>query len=59
MTIVAVHKGAQYDTSVFDTLTWESEEARLERGSVVWNHSCARCHGYDAEGNGEMAQATS
>jgi len=47
---------AQYDASVFDTLTWQSQEARLERGRVVWNHSCARCHGYDGGGNGELAQ---
>ena len=47
---------AQYDASAFDTLSWQNQEARLERGRVVWNHSCARCHGYDGEGNGELAQ---
>lgn len=36
---------AAYDASVFDTLTWESPEERLERGSQVYNFSCARCHG--------------
>lgn len=52
---VVVAEG-QYDVSVFDTLTWETQQARLDRGSVVWNHSCARCHGYDGGGNGELAR---
>ena len=34
-----------YDAAVFDTLTWEDEDARLTRGQQVYNFSCARCHG--------------
>ena len=50
---------AQYDASVFDTVTWESPEARLERGAVVWRSSCEKCHGGQGAGDGEMAVADS
>ncbi len=45
-----------YDPSAYDTLTWESPEARLERGGVVWRASCSRCHGSEGEGGGPMAE---
>ena len=44
-----------YDPSVFDTLTWESPQARLERGAVVYRSSCGKCHGPNGGGNGEAA----
>jgi mono/diheme cytochrome c family protein len=44
-----------YDASVFDTLTWESDNARWERGGVVWSFTCQRCHGADGKGQGEDA----
>jgi mono/diheme cytochrome c family protein len=47
---------ARYDPAVFDTITWESQEARFERGSVVWSFSCAKCHGAGGRGGGEMAR---
>ncbi len=47
---------SQYDASVFDTLTWETPAARLERGGVVWRASCQKCHGRNGDGSGEMAQ---
>jgi mono/diheme cytochrome c family protein len=46
---------ALYDASAFDTITWESEGARLERGGMVWRASCEKCHGPQAGGNGEAA----
>jgi mono/diheme cytochrome c family protein len=46
---------AAYDAAVFDTLTWESQDARVERGALVWNVSCTKCHGDNGGGNGEMA----
>lgn len=45
-----------YNSAVYDTLTWESPEARLERGAVVWRSSCQKCHGPNGQGGGEVAQ---
>ena len=44
-----------YDPAVFDTLTWESDNARWERGGIVWSFTCQRCHGADGKGQGEDA----
>ncbi len=46
---------ALYDASVFDTITWDSENSRWERGGVVWTFTCQRCHGSDGKGKGEDA----
>lgn len=43
---------AQYDASAFDTVTWESHDDAIVRGSVVFSYSCAKCHGQHAEGDG-------
>ena len=42
----------QFDPMAFDTVTWESRDEAIVRGSVVFSYSCARCHGRYAEGNG-------
>ena len=44
-----------YDVAVFDTLTWADDNARWERGGVVWSFTCSRCHGSDGAGQGEDA----
>ena len=44
-----------YQPTVFDTMTWESDNARWERGGVVWAFTCQRCHGADGTGKGEDA----
>lgn len=44
-----------YDATVFDTVTWESDEARLERGALVYRSSCQKCHGANGGGNGDVA----
>ncbi len=36
---------AQYDPSLFDTVTWESPEKAAERGGLVYRVSCQKCHG--------------
>jgi len=46
-----------FDAAVFDTITWESDEVRIGRGSVVYNSSCIKCHGVSGGGNGDMAMA--
>lgn len=46
---------AMYEATVFDTLTWEDDNARWERGGVVWSFTCQRCHGSDGRGKGEDA----
>jgi len=44
-----------FDAGVFDTLTWESDNVRWERGGVVWAFTCQRCHGSDGAGKGPDA----
>lgn len=40
-----------FDASAFEDIPWGSEEVRTERGRIVYDISCARCHG--AEGRGD------
>lgn len=49
--------GAQFDATAFDTIQWKDRSAALERGGVVWRFSCAKCHGMDGRGGGEVAIA--
>lgn len=46
---------ASFDPAAYDTIRWSSDFARAERGSVVWESSCAKCHGADGAGGGELA----
>jgi mono/diheme cytochrome c family protein len=34
-----------FQAAVFDTITWESDQAALDRGQVVYSYSCSICHG--------------
>lgn len=36
---------AAYDPTMFDTISWESQEEAVERGQVVYRFSCLKCHG--------------
>lgn len=45
---------AQFDPAGFDTVTWETPDDAVVRGSVVYSYSCSRCHGRFAEGDGEF-----
>jgi mono/diheme cytochrome c family protein len=47
---------AAYDATVFDTVSWESSEARIQRGGIVWRTSCEKCHGSEGRGDGEYAR---
>jgi mono/diheme cytochrome c family protein len=41
-----------FDASVFDTLTWEDDQKKIDRGVQVYNFSCAKCHGAAGAGDG-------
>lgn len=41
-----------FDASVFDTIAWESDQARSERGGLVYRISCSKCHGDHGAGDG-------
>jgi mono/diheme cytochrome c family protein len=45
---------AMFDPAGFDTVTWETNDDALVRGSVVFSYSCARCHGRFGEGDGNF-----
>lgn len=47
---------ATFEPSAFDTISWNTPEERLERGAVVWNFSCSKCHGDRGLGDGELAR---
>lgn len=46
-----------FDASVFDTIAWESDQVRSERGGLVYRISCAKCHGDHGEGDGGFIMA--
>jgi mono/diheme cytochrome c family protein len=43
-----------FDASVFDTIAWESDQARSERGGLVFTISCSKCHGPHGGGDGNF-----
>ncbi len=47
---------SMFEAAVFDTITWESPQTRLERGGVVWRASCEKCHGGRGRGDGEAVE---
>ncbi len=40
-----------FDSTVFDTITWTSDTAAIDRGSVVYRISCSLCHGSSGRGD--------
>ena len=46
-----------FDASVFDTISWESDQARSERGGLVFRISCTKCHGDHGAGDGGFVSA--
>jgi mono/diheme cytochrome c family protein len=40
-----------YDAAMFDTISWDSAGAAVERGRVVFSFSCQKCHGHTGRGD--------
>lgn len=36
---------ARFDSTVFDTIQWQTQDAATERGGLVYRVSCMTCHG--------------
>lgn len=45
---------ARFDPAAFDTVTWESDQAALDRGGLVFRVSCTKCHGDAGDGDGNL-----
>jgi mono/diheme cytochrome c family protein len=45
---------AMYDPAAFDTISWDSADAALARGEVVYSYSCSKCHGPVGAGDGGL-----
>lgn len=41
-----------FDAAGFDSISWDSREAAVERGAVVFRFSCQKCHGETGAGDG-------
>ncbi len=41
---------AGFDSTVYDTLQWATEDAAVERGGLVYRVSCMTCHGEGGAG---------
>ena len=46
-----------FDPTMFDTITWETNEKALERGQVVYRFSCLKCHGERGLGDAGFVRA--
>jgi mono/diheme cytochrome c family protein len=44
----------QYSPALFDTITWSTDTAQTNRGSIVWTFSCKKCHGETGSGDARM-----
>lgn len=43
-----------FDSTGFDTVTWNSPDERLSRGGLVFRVSCNKCHGVMGNGDGDL-----
>ena len=46
-----------FDASAFDTIAWETQQARGDRGGLVFRISCQKCHGDHGAGDGNFVLA--
>lgn len=45
-----------YSPALFDSITWDSDERRVEAGNLVYADECRRCHGAIGRGNTSYAR---
>lgn len=45
---------ASYDASAFDSISWDTPNDAVVRGSIVFQVSCAKCHGTQGLGDGNF-----
>lgn len=43
---------AAFDAAAFDTIAWDTDADAVVRGSIVFQYSCAKCHGSQGMGDG-------
>ena len=46
-----------FDSTAFDTITWETQQKALDRGQVVYRFSCLKCHGDKGLGDAGFVRA--
>lgn len=46
---------AAYTPALFDSVTWTSQEARVQEGNAIYAEDCRRCHGSLGRGATEYA----
>lgn len=46
-----------FDPAVFDTISWDDEQMRADRGGLVYRISCQKCHGMHGAGDGGFVLA--
>lgn len=48
---------AEYTPTLFDSVTWTSQEARVQEGNAIYAEDCRRCHGTVGRGDTEYARS--
>lgn len=55
-TVQEAEAQAQFEPAAFDTIEWDSPEARVQVGNIVFAAHCRKCHGVLGRGATEYAQ---
>jgi mono/diheme cytochrome c family protein len=49
------HADSLYSPALFDSITWSSDQARIQAGNLVFADECRRCHGPLGRGETDYA----